>query len=563
MLRAFIEKPAFFYCNVLLLFFLSNGLFTKGACRIDLSHDGVNSVSASTKQVFSSLDAPVLLETYVSRQVSGEIASGLEPILSILHEMERVAKGKIHLRIYEPDTQELRQKAEERGIRGLPIAQQKDIEASVRLGYFGIYLQKGDDSVVIPLIDRNWFVGDVEYRILREIKRFGKAKEDSNIAFLQAPGTVEIKAWTTQADQNKDNLYGFKSTLERELGKTQEIKLDAPVPSSVKSLLIIGLPRLEEKEIYYLDQFLMRGANLICMLRGFQFEMRPPDPRLAQLGLAGGSSSLGASSIEEAELNGLNAWLSKYGITLKGEIILEPRQAMPVWDFNGRFPLQIPYPAWAIYARGTGNIIGKEPALAPVEQLVFPWFSSIDVKEALQANASFETLVQSSQEAIALASANLGYQEVQSLARSTAQRLGYRAKLAVMAKGKFQTAYPQAKVPQGIDKALHLEKQTAESTSHIVVISTPYMLADILFRHPNGAQIFHLNNAFLMNLLEAVEGDTELAAARSRKRTLFTMNLSSKALQSLITWGFSLGLPFSLGLWGALRLARRNRKRGL
>ena len=201
-MRALINKQSFFYANIVLLFFLLNGLCSRAACRLDLSRDQINSVSKSTARIFQSLKEPVLLEAYVSKEVTGEITSELQPILSILYEMERIADDKLKLRIYNPNNEELRNKARERGIQGIPITQQKEVEASVRLGYFGIYLQKGEKSVLIPLIDQNWFVKDLEYRILRELKRFERSDEKSGIAIVEAKGSPNIYAWTRAQDQS-------------------------------------------------------------------------------------------------------------------------------------------------------------------------------------------------------------------------------------------------------------------------------------------------------------------------------------------------------------------------
>ena len=231
----------------------------------------------------------------------------------------------------------------------------------------------------------------------------------------------------------QDNLYGFKTSLGKELGTVDSITLDAPVPAKIRSLLLVGLPQLKPEEIYALDQFLLRGGNLICMLSAFTFQMRGSDPRLARFGLSGAGGSLGMANVPKEELEGLNAWLAKYGISLRNEILFEPTQPMPVWDFQGQFPRQILYPAWALYTRKTGNIVGQHPALESVEQLVFPWFSSLDVQEAKQSGLKYQTLVQSSSQAISLPAANLDYIEVQKISQNAKEFLGRQAPLAVLA----------------------------------------------------------------------------------------------------------------------------------
>ena len=634
MFRNLLAQRWFFYANIILLFFLINGVFDKAACRLDLSRDQINSVSASTERVFTRLSDPVLIEAYISKDVTGEISSGLRPLISTLEEMQRIANDKLKLRVYNPNTEELRSKAQERGIRGIPISQQKEIEASVRLGYFGLYLQQGEESTTIMLLDRNWFVQDLEYRILRSIRKFSNKGTQSGIGILKTEGTAETTAWTKAQDQNKDNNYGFKSTLEREQGTVQEVELDKAIPGDVQTLIVIGLPKLSSSDAdsstppatvslkdlpkaYYLDQFLLRGGNMICLLKGFDFQMQTPDPRMRRMGMAGGAS-LGVAQAFTNELNEFNTWLGRYGITLSGDILLEPRQAMPVWDFLGQFPLQILYPAWAIYTRDANNINSNHPALEPIDQIIFPWFSSLDVKEVAQAALNYDVLVSSSTSAIRLPSTSLGYREIQNIAQTNRNYLGYSAPLAVLASGKFKSAFAPNEIPKGtgIDRKLHISQQPGfteaaearkasklkqagskpnnnksqknlqenshkqgivppqkittketesiiENKTNLAVISTPYLVSDILLKNPTGANVFQLNSGFIMNLLETMQGDTDLLDARSRKRTISLLIVKSKFLKSLISWSFSLGLPLLLGIWGAVRLARRNHKRGI
>ena len=78
---------------------------------------------------------------------------------------------------------------------------------------------------------------------------------------------------------------------------------------------------------------------------------------------------------------------------------------------------------------------------------------------------------------------------------------------------------------------------------NLAVIASPYMVSDILLHNQNGLQVFNLNRAFLLNLLEMMEGDTDLAEARSRQPTLSTLNVESKFFQKLVSWILSFAFP--------------------
>lgn len=562
MIRLLLEKNKIFYANIIILFFLSNGVISRANLQLDLSKDRINSVTRSTKKVFRSLETPVLVEAYITQKVTGEILRGILPIVSTLKEMKRIGGDKIQLRIYDPDTEDLRNKAQSREIQGIQVEERKDAEASVRLGYFGVYMQMEDKSHSINLIDKNWFVRDIEYRILKQVKKFLQSKEKSGIAFAEVPGAVSIVPWSRIQDKNKDNLYGFKSVLRQEKGEIESILLNTRIPDRIQTIFLVGLPRLEKKEEYYLDQFLLRGGNLICMFKSFQFQIKDPDPRLAQFGVSGGGS-LGNASLEREDVKKLNEWISGYGISLKTEILLEPKQAMPVWDFQGRIPFQTIYPAWAVYSKQTGNLMSKKEAMTPITQLVIPWFSSLILKETIQSNVQYEVLAQTSLNAVSVDFANMNYKEVQRLASSTKQYLGYKAPIAVWASGKFNSVFTPSSIPSGVRRNFYQRTQQEETQGNLAVIASPYMVSDILLHNQNGLQVFNLNRAFLLNLLEMMEGDTDLAEARSRQPTLSTLNVESKFFQKLVSWILSFAFPVFFGIFGTLYLIRRAKKRGV
>ncbi|MEQ9362846.1 MAG: Gldg family protein, partial [Leptospirales bacterium] len=486
-------------------------------------------------------------------------------------EIARVGGDKINLTIVDPDSEETRKQAEERGVQGLPIEQRKDAESNVRVAYFGVFIQQGETTELLNLIDGEWFVQDLEYRFLRLLKKLGRSGDaQSGIGLVQAPGLSGSTPWKQQQDQNKDNYYGFRTVLEDEQGRVQDINPADPIPAGVETLLMIGLPRFEDAESYHIDQFLMRGGNLIVLAKGFDFQMQQPDPRTAQFGL-GGNAGIGFAAVPGEDLQRFNEWLGRYGVVVNGEILFEPRQGMPIYDLFGQFVRQFPYAAWPVYARDLGNIVSDHPALAPIQELVLPWPSSLDLREAVQPNVSFDVLIRSTSGAVRRDSASLDYGLVAEVGSDAGDiRTGEEAPMAVFARGKFQSAYRKETLPESGDPARFRAGQVGDTTSNLVVIGTPYLISDLLLRNQAGLQVFGINRAFVLNLLEAVQGDTDLIAARSRVPALARLDpffpespTLQSAFETVFTWFHVLAIPAFLAIFGTLRLLRRNQRRGL
>ncbi len=559
----------FIAVNVVILFVLLNLVAQRMAWRLDFTRDGLNSVSDSTEKVLSRPGQPILVEAYITKKLPGEIYGELQPILYQLDEIERIGGSRIRLHYIDPTDEDDRAKAERRGIQGTEIGKSADGEASVRIGYFGLYIQSGEQATVIQLVEQGRIIGDFEYRFLREVKRLTNKEPQSGIGFLQAPGSLQTTVWRRDAPPEKTNMFAFRSIIEGDSGPWTDVMAGEPVPEGVETLIVTGLPHLDETAQYHLDQFLMRGGNLLLMVRSFDFQLSRPDPRLLQMGFASGG---GQASIEEMPLKELNDWLLAYGLELKGRILFEPALAAPELDIEGNYLKRMKNPSWAVYSHETGNF-ADDPIFKYTGQVILPWFSDVQFNPNLQPDAKYRTLLYSSDGVIFREAASLALKDMQRMGSDPADLRSDRPlPLLVEVKGRFRSAFfEREELPVKDEKAKFRPGQQSGTESTILMLGTPYVVSDIFLRNEQNMQIFQLNAAFLAGLLDHLQGDTDLQAARSRIPTIplledppeFIMYFLGSAFEPIFQWFHILGLPLLLGLYGWRRLARRNQKRGL
>jgi ABC-type uncharacterized transport system involved in gliding motility auxiliary subunit len=549
------------YFNVVLLFFLVNGLASRIGWRVDLSRDRINSLSDSTEKVLDRLEDPVLVEAYISKEVPGEILSMLHPVISQLEEIARQGGDTIRLRMTNPTSEEQMKRAEERGIRGIPIEEAKVDEIKQRLGFFGIYMQMGEKTAVLNLVQEGRIIEDLEYRFLRELKRMTRKERSGWIGFARIAGGSETAQWTRYTDQRKDNLYGFRTLAEEDFGVLEDVDLAGSISPGIRLLIVTGLPRMGDVERYHLDQFILRGGNVVFLLKGFDFQMQESDPRLAQLGI--GSPGGGYATVPEKELRDLNEWLGSYGITVNGEILFEPENAVAASDIEGKYVVPVSNPAWAVYSVENGDIF-PDPVTGRIEQLVFPWFSGLQIDRTHQKQVDYRVLVSTTESAIRRTVSGLDLRELRRVGSDPGDTaVMERVPVAVLAKGKFMSYFNPEEIPKGVDASLFRQAQVGGTESLMAVVGTPYMVSDLLLRSDQNAQIFRLNIAFLLNLIEGISGDTDLLDARSRVRRLDTMIPFDPEVETFFKWFFTLTIPGALAIYGAFRIAGRTRKRGL
>ena len=554
---------ALFALNAVIFFVLVNAVGAKVNLRLDLSRGGLNSLTESTERVFSRVSDRILVEAYISQDLPGQMLVMIDPIRTQLREIERVGGDRVHLRIINPATEEERAAAQKRGIRGLRVAQAKIDESSVKLGFFGVYVQIGDKSAVISLIseDQRGIVDDFEYRFLKQVKKLTRKSETAELGFATGTGLFALEQ-PRQRQFNKENMFYFKYLFEQDQGLLRTLPLDRTVPSDITSLLVVGLPEFSALEQYNLDQFLLRGGNLVLLLSGNKFSLAQPDPRMRQFGMQGGGNAF--ATVPEEQVARMNSWLGGYGVTVNPELLVELERYTPTYDLGMQHSEPFRNPVWPIYTRREGDIQSDHPALANLAAVVIPWASSLDLKTVKQPDARFEVLVQSTATAIPKKSLNLADSNLHSLQMEAAdRRTGRQVPIAVLASGKFRSIFSAETVPPGADRARFRSAQATNSESRLIVIGSSYLLSDILLQRAENAEIYRFNHIFLSNLLEAAAGDNDLLAARSRVRAPEYLANVGTGFQSLFKWFHILFLPSVLAIWGTVRLTRRNRRVGL
>jgi ABC-type uncharacterized transport system involved in gliding motility auxiliary subunit len=558
------NHKVFIYINILILFVLINGIAYSLNIKWDFSKGKVNTLSESTSRVLKKLKYPLLIEAYISRDIPGQLVAQIQPIIYLLEDIKRVGKEKIHLKIISPITEEERSLATKRGIQGIPIEEADLHKASVRMGYFCIYLQYGDKSTTISLVEQGGIVGNFEYLFLKEVKRFFQdEKTISGIGYVRGNGTLQMRRWQSRLDQDKDNLYAFKNLIEKDFGQIKEIELNGPIPETIETLILAGLPKLSSSEQFYLDQFLLRGGNLVLFLKGFDFTISPPNPQFLQLGISSGSR--GFTTIPE-EVKQWNEFLSNYGLQIQERIVLEPALAVPEVDILGQYLGRYPNPSWAFYSQESDNINTEHDLTKNISYVIFPWFSDLSYDPQKQPEVKYYVLVKTTPKAILRKESSLSLKDLQFVGQKPLQEgeSFSNASLPVMilAQGKFRSAFKEIKSKELASS--FLEGQLANTEGKILLIGTPYLISDIFFRNEANIEYFKVNYSFVQNLLEYLQGDTDLIAVRSKMPFISVIQYQFPVeLQKIFAWIHTLTIPVILGIYGFIRLKNRYRKKGV
>ena len=257
--------------------------------RVDLTQDGLYTLSEGTKKLIRDIKDPITLGFYFSSRLGKEIPTHgnyAARVGDMLKEFQAIAGDKIKIEEFDPIAfSEVEDKAVGDGLQGAPIDQSGDKV------YFGIVGQSGEAREVIPFLqpNRERFL---EYDLARLIFTLQNPKKPvvglitSRLVFGDPRAQLrgqQGKTWIL-VDQIKP------------LFEIRQITSDfTTIDDDVDILLLIHPPQFQTMSLYAIDQFVLRGGRLLAFL--------DPYSESAALG-AGGFPSPPSSNLDPL----LGAW---------------------------------------------------------------------------------------------------------------------------------------------------------------------------------------------------------------------------------------------------------------
>ncbi|MBK6605827.1 MAG: GldG family protein [Leptospiraceae bacterium] len=536
--------------STFLSFFLFNYLISDFYCRKDLSRENRFNLTDSTEKVLQNLPEKLYIDAFYSSDVPGEHKARLSLTRELIKEIANVNRKKVELRFHDPDSNESdKKKATEAGIKPAQLNQQERGSVEIKQAYFGIKLTVGSKSTVIP---NAYFAEAIEYQILSSLKKMLKKNNSSTVAILKTAGAFLAPEQTQGMGKDTFGLFVHRA-FAPENGEIQEINVNSEsIPDEIKTVLWVGSPDLTDKGKYYIDQFLMRGGNLLIFAKTFNFQMGGQNQMAAMMG--GGNEGLAQPA---AEVGAINAFLSHYGIEIKTDMILEPDDSYAVTSIFQQLTNPnaeaFHYPLWVIPRKESGTINPKSQFTKNASAVLLPWTSSIDVKSDKQPGAVYTTLIESTKKADKRAEFVIVNEEKVAKQPINAQNTSFVLGLHV--EGNLKSYFTTETVPKETTEAF-IDKTKEGKKSQIVVFGSPYLISDMLATN-DYLPLFRTNLSFVLNVIDILSGDTDMLSLRTKQ--VYTKNLKDVNKTEKFIYSFLniLLLPVGIGIYAFLRLKKR------
>lgn len=472
------------------LFMAFNSFVTEGA-RVDLTENGLYTLTEGTRKILDGIDEPVTLHFFFSEKISEDLTSlraYANRVRAMLEEYERAAGGKLKLNVIDPEPfSENEDLAAEFGLQGVPVSQGGDEL------YFGLAGTNAlDDRETI-----RFFQPDEEEYLEYEISKLVSTLSDADKPRLAIYSELPVSAQTDPQTFQQTPGWVVVQQL-RELFDVEEID-EITGDINAYDLLFVIHPKsvTTDESLFALDQFVMKGGRLVAFMDPVaEMDQQGRDPRMPAAPGAGSS-----------DLNGLT---SHWGVTMrKGEVLGDRGAALTVSGANGA-----PVRHLGVLGFGQSNIARDDIVMSSLESLNVSSAGVLDVDETPDINVT--PLIHSSEYAMPMQSFQFQFLTNPSDLQAGFNPTGETYPVAVRVSGPATTAFPD-----GLE-GFEGEVVAASEQIQAVLVADTDLLSDRLWVQVQSffgqriSSAFADNGSFVANLAENLSGSNALISVRSR-----------------------------------------------
>lgn len=329
--------------GIVVLVALNSALFF---FRLDLTENNAFTISEVSRNLFAEIPQQVNITYYVSDRLRNR-AVETQQIVDILNEYAAYSRGRINVRVVDPQEEGAAQRAEQLGVVPQQIQVIEENQQSLAVVYTGIVISYLDDHETLPVV---FDPATVEYRLTSTIRNLVQGEQDVVGLLLGSDNETLQENYQLLGNRLSENF------------EVRPIQQGQNIPPEVTVLFVLGGSGLEEFDLYPIDQYIMNGGSVLFAVDGVTVDLQ---------------RTFGASAPENMPVLDM---LAGYGARVEQELVLDTaNQRIPVRQPSGRVMVQTlePYPHWVSIRRpGTNR---ENPITARFPGLDLYWPSPISV----------------------------------------------------------------------------------------------------------------------------------------------------------------------------------------
>lgn len=457
-------------------------------------------------------DEKISLVLYYSKALEGMRINGYEQteayVKNAVAEVNKQNMDRIDFQVIDAPTSDAIALINTYGLQGISY---KDAAGNKNTAVIGLLLKYGDNFRSLPLsIQQSLFgyvmggLDDLQTDISEGLQSL--LSKVTQIGYIKCHNELDEKDETYSANFDKlvSAMYEF---VDLDLSNED-------IPAGMNSIVING-PQFDytEEELYKIDQFIMRGGNVMFFLDSMNQD--------------GTANYYGAQSYVPNELN-LDRLLKKYGVIREFNIVMDDQCYENSSQQYGKLKMY-----WAPVLQKE-QMAKKHPITANLGYVVMLQNGSLDVSLA-EANKNLKTtvLAKSSEKSWVQSENIMLHPMMISAPEDKSQMKSYP--LCALVEGKFDSAFDEAPVIEQTDEdgnVVELPVGDLETANHlksailpgkIFVTSSSYMTRREVIDE-NGSNPVAM---FLLNIVDYMNGNADLCTMRTKGLSVNTLKIKS------------------------------------
>lgn len=529
--------------------------------RLDLTEDGLYTVSPAAKRILSDLEVPVQVKYYVteSSELPPELQTLERDVSDKLSEFGVISGGRLTFSVVDPSKDdELAEKIAAKNIRPFQVQTIDRDAMGIKLVYSAIEISYLDrDPEILPQILPQ-ALATLEYDLCTAVTRLTR-DIDPVVAVYAArpqldPQMLQLYMQMGQTPPEPPEVY----TLINQVLQSQaydvrpvQITADSPIPEEATTLVVLAPKSLQERQLYEINRFVQRGGRVVLATQDYEFNYGP-------------SRQGGFSFTPSPQQSNVGSLLDAWGVQVSNAILMDTNLetlAIPSERNVGGLRLQVNEPVQApVQIKITPDQLNEDTSIANgLGSLLYLWGSRLELDQDRldETGIQAEVLFTSSSEAWE-ADFVPGPLAPTALLQNPDRMLG-EVPLAVLLRGQMPDAYAGGTVPPwpGVADSLQTE-EPAEAydpvETSVVVVGCSKMFEDSFLQMVPG------NAMLLLNAVDALTLGDDLIEIRAKVTTVRALRPMSEQARLLIKF-LVIGLvPVVVGVFGIFRQLRRRRE---
>ena len=470
--------------------------------RLDLTQEGLYTLSDGTREILGGLDDIVTLKLVISDELPAELQPTLRDVADLVADLRQAAGGQLVIENLNPnDDEEVAREARSLGIIQNEFNVLRDDEFEVRRGWFGLALLYADQREVIPFINRT---DDLEFRLVSAISTM-TADERQGVAFLTGFGSQGPETFPSfaQALSERYDLQTIDLTVDT-LPSLSRDTLDIVVVAGPQQPL--GAPAVEA-----IRSFIDAGGSALFLIDKHQ--VSPETPMMYPV------------------LTGLESFLQEKGVGTDAGVVLDHSSNSTIdMGQQGIFRVVRPYPLWPIALRGDPHATTRD-----LSNLSAGWATVLTVTDSTVQKLWVTTEMGAIQAAGGIIMPDA---------------------LLEPDPDDFQTVT----LAVALDPAATGEGGSSGQGDGSAAEGRMIVVGDVDFLQEQFLRSNPQNLVFTLNAIDWLAQDEALIGIRSKLRTPPVMAFTSEFQRALLKWGNLVGVPLLFVALGVVRVTGRRRR---